>query len=171
MFILFLPSVLLLKRREPAEGERGKSNRPFVWWSICLPLDQLFLPMFAQITEMYSELEEGQTMVNPLQLASMLVDWMDPEKAVYVPPFYAFENLFTISTGRSPAAERMTVSTSILLRTLSKPCLMTTLHVRKNSPFPALFLSTTSLLMHRREQEDFLSTLEQAPAPGGCRRK
>ncbi|KAF9648455.1 ARM repeat-containing protein [Thelephora ganbajun] len=48
-------------------------------------MKELFLPLFAQITEMYSELEEGQTMVNPLQLASMLVDWMDPEKTVYVP--------------------------------------------------------------------------------------
>ena len=33
---------------------------------------------------MHSELDEGQTMVSPLQLASMLVDWMDPDKAVYV---------------------------------------------------------------------------------------
>ena len=33
---------------------------------------------------MYSGLDEGQTMVSPLQLASMFVDWMDPEKAVYV---------------------------------------------------------------------------------------
>jgi len=48
-----------------------------------LLLKQLFLPLFSQITEMHSELEAGQTMVNPLQLASMLVDWMDPEKAVY----------------------------------------------------------------------------------------
>ena len=125
--------------------------------------------MFAQITEMYSELEDGQTMVNPLQLASMLVDWMDPEKAVYVPQFHAFENLLMISTGRCPAAEKMTVSTSILLWTLSKHYLMTILHVRKNTPLLTLFLSTAPL-MHRREQEDFLPALEQAPSPGGCRR-
>ena len=129
--------------------EVSRSARLFDY--IYLPLDQLFLPMFAQITEMYSELEEGQTMVNPLQLASMLVDWMDPEKAVYVPPFYAFEHLLTISTGRWLAAERTIVSTSILLRTLSKPCLMTISRVRKNSPFPTLFLSMTSLLLRRRE--------------------
>ena len=55
---------------------------------IRLPLEQLFLDLFAQITEMYSELEEGQTMVNPFQIASMLVDWMDPEKTVYVLPSY-----------------------------------------------------------------------------------
>ena len=41
---------------------------------------------------MYSELEAGQTMVNPLQLASMLVDWMDPEKTVYASPSYVFDD-------------------------------------------------------------------------------
>ena len=45
---------------------------------------------------MYSELEEGQTMVNPLQLGSMLVDWMDPEKAVYAPSSCVFEQLLTV---------------------------------------------------------------------------
>jgi hypothetical protein len=45
---------------------------------------QMFLKLFEQITRIHSELDDGQTMVNPLQLASMLVDWMDPEKAVYV---------------------------------------------------------------------------------------
>lgn len=54
--------------------------------TVYLPLKQLFLPLFAQIMRMHSEVEEGQTMVNPLQLGSMLVDWMDPEKAVYVSP-------------------------------------------------------------------------------------
>lgn len=46
---------------------------------------------------MHSELEEGQTMVNPLQLGSMLVDWMDPEKAVYVSPSNVFDDPFTFS--------------------------------------------------------------------------
>jgi len=78
-------------------------------------------------------------MVNPLQLASMLVDWMDPEKAVYVPPLYALEDLLTISTERCPAARRTRVSTSILLRTLSKPCLMTILRVRKTNLPPRCF--------------------------------
>jgi len=159
MSIVLLPSVLLLKRREPVEGEGGKSIPSSARWSIYLfSLYQLFLPMFAQITEMYSELEEGQTMVNPLQLASMLVDWMDPEKAVYVPPFYALENLLTILTGRWPVAKRMTVSTSILLRTLSKPCLMTISRVRKNSPLHAVFIHDVTFHAQARARRFFVSS-------------
>jgi hypothetical protein len=109
-------------------------------------------------------------MVNPLQLASMLVDWMDPEKTVYAPLFYAFEYPLTISTEKCPAARRTTVFTSILPRTSSKPCLMTILRVRKIILSPRCF-TMTSFLTHRREQESSVPALEQAPPPGGCRRK
>ena len=79
-------------------------------------------------------------MVNPLQLTSMLVDWMDPEKTVYGPFSHTFEYLLTISTTeKCGAARRMTVSTSILPRTSSKPYLMTTLHVRKITLSPRRF--------------------------------
>jgi hypothetical protein len=59
---------------------------------------------------MYSELEEGQTMVNPLHLTSMLVDWMDPEKTVYAPSSYASlmirSFLFLFSSEKCLAARR-----------------------------------------------------------------
>jgi hypothetical protein len=85
MFIIFLPGLLLFKLGEPEEDERGKLIRPFVGAELFeLPSKQLFLPLFSQITEMYAGLDEGQTMVSPLQLGSMLVDWTDPDKAVYV---------------------------------------------------------------------------------------
>jgi len=80
---------------------------------------------------MHSELEEDQTMVNPLQLASMLVDWMDPEKTVYAPLSYIYEYLLTIPIEKCPAARRTTPFTLTLLRTLSEHCLMTISRVRK----------------------------------------
>jgi len=70
-------------------------------------------------------------MVNPLQLASMLVDWMDPEKTVYAPLSYVSEYLLTTPIETWPAARRTTPFTWILPRTSSKHCLMTILHVRK----------------------------------------
>lgn len=106
---------------------------------VCLPLEQLFLPLFAQITEMYSELEEGQTMVNPLQLASMIVDWMDPDKAVYAPSSCVSDNPFTFSPEKCLVARKTTVFTSILPRTSSKPCLTTISHVRETTLSPDRF--------------------------------
>ena len=106
---------------------------------VCLSLVQLFLPLFAQITEMYSELEEGQTMVNPLHIASMLVDWMDPEKAVYAPSFYVRDGPLIFSPARCLAARRTIAFTSILPLTLSGPCLMTILHVREMFLFQHYF--------------------------------
>ena len=43
---------------------------------------QIFMEIFGRISEMYSELEEDEEMVHPLQIASLLVDWMDPQKAM-----------------------------------------------------------------------------------------
>lgn len=75
-------------------------------------------------------------MVNPFQLASMVVDWMDPEKAVYAPLSYVFNNPFTFSSEKCLVARKTTAFISISPRTSSKPCLMTILHVGKHI-FPA----------------------------------
>ena len=42
----------------------------------------MFLEIFEDLSSMYEELDEDQEMVNPLQIASLLVDWTDPQKVV-----------------------------------------------------------------------------------------
>lgn len=76
----------------------------------------MFLPLFAQVTEIHSELDEGQTMVSPLHLASMLVDWMDPEKAVYVPLSHGCANKLKVLSGRYLVARKTIAFISISLR-------------------------------------------------------
>lgn len=85
-------------------------------------------------------------MVNPFQLASMLIDWMDPEKTVYAPLSHAFERSLTLSTtGKCPAVRRTTVFMLISPRTSSEPCLMTILPVRKATLYPCfIYISVTS---------------------------
>jgi hypothetical protein len=43
---------------------------------------QIFMELYVNISEMYYMLEEDEEMVHPLQIASLLVDWMDPQKAM-----------------------------------------------------------------------------------------
>ena len=100
----------------------------------------MFLPLFAQVTEMHSELDEGQRMVNPLQLGSMLVDWMDPEKAVYVHLSHGFAYPLIVSAEKYLVGRKMIAFTSISLRILSKLCLMTAFHVRKIILPPTIFV-------------------------------
>ena len=140
MSIVFFPGVLLFEPREPAEGERGKLIRSSTCRVVYLPLKQLFLPLFVQITEMHSELEKGQTMASPLQLASMLVDWMDPEKTVYAPSPYVSDDPFTFLPEMCRAARRTTAFTSILPLISSKLSLMTGLHVREIINFQCSFI-------------------------------
>lgn len=40
------------------------------------------MELYVNISEMYYMLEEDEEMVHPLQIASLLVDWMDPQKAM-----------------------------------------------------------------------------------------
>ena len=45
-------------------------------------------------------------MVNPLQLASMVVDWMDPEKTVYAPSSYVSDDPFIFFTREVPGRKK-----------------------------------------------------------------
>ena len=44
----------------------------------------MFMELYTKISGMYYELDEGEEMVHPLQISSLLVDWMDPQKTMYV---------------------------------------------------------------------------------------
>ncbi|KAL9935731.1 hypothetical protein V8E36_005308 [Tilletia maclaganii] len=44
---------------------------------------KVFLPVLKVLTEIYTEKDEDQAMVTPLQVAMQLADWTDPEKALY----------------------------------------------------------------------------------------
>jgi condensin complex subunit 3 len=45
---------------------------------------QIFLPCLNLLSEIYEELDDPSVMVSPLQLSNQLLDWTDPQKAVYV---------------------------------------------------------------------------------------
>ena len=45
----------------------------------------MFMELYANVANMYSELDEDEEMVHPLQIGYLLVDWMDPQKSMYVP--------------------------------------------------------------------------------------
>jgi hypothetical protein len=120
---------------------------------------------------MHSELEEGQTMVSPLQLASMLVDWMDPEKAVYVSLTDNCVRPLTISTEKCPVARRTMAFTSISPLTSSRPFLMTILHVRKITIPQTAVARDIIRFARRRAQENFVSVVKQAPPPRYRRRE
>ena len=47
-----------------------------------LRVEQIFMPVFDQLSKTYGDLGEDEDMINPAQVASMLVDWTDPQKAM-----------------------------------------------------------------------------------------
>ncbi|EJC98308.1 uncharacterized protein FOMMEDRAFT_114496 [Fomitiporia mediterranea MF3/22] len=47
-------------------------------------MQKIFLSTFAELSQMHRDLDEDEEMVSPLQAASLLVDWMDPQKALEV---------------------------------------------------------------------------------------
>lgn len=54
---------------------------------------QIFLDCIDILTLVHDELDDPSMMVTPLQLSNQLLDWTDPQKAVYV-AFPACSDLF-----------------------------------------------------------------------------
>ena len=40
------------------------------------------MSLFEELLAIHAELDDDEEMVSPLQAASLLVDWMDPQKAM-----------------------------------------------------------------------------------------
>lgn len=49
-----------------------------------LGISQVVIKTLEVLRSVYDDLKDKSTMVTPLQIGSQLVDWTDPQKAVYV---------------------------------------------------------------------------------------
>lgn len=68
------------------------------------------MEVYTRISTMYNELEGDEEMVHPLQVSSLLVDWMDPQKAMYVLPSHIRQTFVlswsTLSEIRGESADK-----------------------------------------------------------------
>ncbi|TFY65773.1 hypothetical protein EVG20_g5314 [Dentipellis fragilis] len=52
-------------------------------------MQNIFLPIFDQLSAVYKELEDDHDMVSPAQVSGMFVDWTDPQKLIELPGLVA----------------------------------------------------------------------------------
>jgi condensin complex subunit 3 len=89
MPLLLLPRLLLLEPRQPAPGRKRESSRlcPRIALADLVAVEQVFLPTLELLKGVYDDLGDKAAMVAPLQIGLQLIDWTDPQKAMFVLSF------------------------------------------------------------------------------------
>ena len=87
--VVLPPRLLLLEPPEPAPTRQRPSPPPYFAWPITDALDpiQIFLRSLTLLKSVHDDLEDKAGMVTPLQIGLQLIDWTDPQKAMYATRF------------------------------------------------------------------------------------
>lgn len=83
MLDLLPPSVLLLLTHQPAQAPHRESRDQVEWTRVAvLTYVQIFSDTFTMLSQLAEEFEGEEDMLALSTMGLMMVDWLDPEKAV-----------------------------------------------------------------------------------------